>query len=338
MTTIKTVQRAALRFTLAAAAAALSLSLSFPFAAHAAPASDYAASARYTLEGAGKWDFIEIDTVRNRLFVTRADRVEVLNASTGALVGTIADTSGVHGVAFAQALKIGFTSNGKTDSVTVFDLDTLKTLRTIKVSGSNPDALLYHEPTQRLYTFNGKTANVSVIDVKTFEVAQTIDVGGKPELPATDGRHLFVNIEDKSVIAVIDMVSGKMIASWSLADCGNPTGLAFDAKHARLFSVCDNQKMIVTNSKNGKQVAVVAIGLGPDGAAYDPATQTIFTPNGKDGTVTIVHQKDADHYTVTATVPTEKGAKTMAYDASSKRLYLPTVVADRFTVLVVSPK
>lgn len=213
----------------------IATALALPFAAKAAPALGYTVTARYALEGAGKWDFISIDQMRNRLFVTRADRVEVLNANTGALLGTIADTSGVHGVAFAQDLNIGFTSNGKTDSVTVFDLDTLKPLRTIKVSGSNPDALLYHEPTKRLYTFNGKTANVSVIDAKTFEVVQTIDVGGKPELPATDGRHLFVNLEDKSAIAMINMSSGKLAATWPLAGCGNPTGLAFDAKHARLF-------------------------------------------------------------------------------------------------------
>jgi len=307
-------------------------------AADAAPAPIYQVSARYPLEGAGKWDFISLDTVRNRLFITRGDRVDVMNAATGEFVGTIADTAGVHGVAFAQELKIGFTSNGKTDSVTVFDLDTLKPLRTVKVSGANPDALLYHEATQHLYTFNGKTANVSVIDTQTFEVVRTIEVGGKPELPATDGRRLFVNLEDKSAIAVIDMASGKVTANWRLTDCGNPTGLAFDANQARLFSVCDNQKMIVTSAKTGKQVAVVPIGLGPDGAVYDEATKTIFTSNGKDGTVTVVQQKDADHYQVVATVATEKGAKTLAYDASSQRLYLPTVVADKFTVVVVSPK
>ncbi len=328
MTFFKTAERIALTLCIT--------TFAVPFVANAAPAPGYAVIARYALEGAGKWDFISIDQVRNRLFVTRADRVEVLDASTGKLLGTIADTPGVHGVAFAQDLNVGFTSNGKNDSVTVFDLDTLKPLRTVKVSGSNPDAMLYHPPTQRLYTFNGKTANMSVIDAKTFEVVQTIDVGGKPELPATDGRHLFVNLEDKSAIAVINMSSGKLTATWPLAGCSNPTGLAFDAKHARLFSACDNKKMIVTNSKNGQQVSSVVIGLGPDGAAYDEATQTIFTSNGKDGTVTIIHQNNADHYTVTANIPTEKSAKTMAYDASSKRLYLPALVSDKLSVLVIS--
>ena len=332
-------QRSAWGMVTLSLSASLTLALLLaPPSVHAAPALNYEVSARYSLEGAGKWDFISLDIVRNRLFVTRGDHVDVLNAATGELVGTIADTAGVHGVAFAQALKIGFTSNGKADSVTVFNLDTLKPLRTVKVSGANPDALLYHEATQHLYTFNGKTANVSVIDAKTFEVVSTIEVGGKPELPATDGRRLFVNLEDKSTIAVIDMASGKVTANWRLTDCGNPTGLAFDAKQARLFSVCDNQKMIVTNAKTGKQVAVVPIGLGPDGTAYDETTKTVFTSNGKDGTVTVVQQKDADHYQVVATVQTEKGAKTLAYDATSKRLYLPTVVADKFTVLVVSPK
>ncbi len=306
--------------------------------ASAKPASEYSVSNRFLLEGAGKWDFISLDTVRNRLFVTRADRVEVLDASTGKLIGTIADTPGVHGVVFAQNLKIGFTSNGKSDSVTVFDLDTLNTIRSVKVTGSNPDALLYHEASNRLYTFNGKTANVTVIDATSFEVIQTIEVGGKPELPVTDGRRLFVNIEDKSSIAVIDMATGKLEANWPLANCGNPTGLAFDEKFSRLFSVCDNQKMVVTSSKTGKQVAIVNIGLGPDGAAFDESTRTIFTSNGKDGTLTVIRQVDADHYKVEATIATEKGAKTMAFDSASKRIYLPTVVADKFTVLVVAPR
>ena len=321
------------------------LSLSFAIAAAVqmpmvlAEAPDaYAVSQRFNLTGAGKWDFISLDARRDRLFVTRNDHVDVVSSKTGELIGTIADTPGVHGVAFAQGLKIGFTSNGKSNSVTVFDLDTLKTLRTIKVSGANPDALLYDEPSQRLYTFNGKTANITVINAKKLEVVQTIEVSGKPELPASDGQTLFVNLEDKAAIAVIDMKTGKMKTSWALIGCTNPTGLALDVKRARLFSTCDNQKMVVTNAKTGEQVAIVPIGLGPDGVAYDGELQTIFSSNGKDGTLTVVQQNDADHYSVLTTLQTEKGAKTLAYDAASRRIFMPTVVEDRFMVLVVSPR
>ena len=302
------------------------------------PSTGYLLTQRFTLAGAGRWDFIAYDDVRSRVYVTRADRVEVINGKTGELIGTIANTAGVHGVAFVQERKIGFTSNGRADSVTVFDLDTLKTLDTIKVTGSNPDAIMYHAPNHSVYTFNGKTGNITVIDAQKLVVTNTIEVGGKLELPATDGQFLFVNVEDKSAIAVIELKTSKVTANWPLNGCIEPTGLAFDIKNARLFSVCNNEKMIVTNAKNGKQVAVVAIGAGPDGAAYDANTQTIFTANGKAGTVTVIHQQDADHYRVAETVVTEKGAKTMAYDSATRQLFLPTVVAEKFTVLVVSPR
>ena len=298
----------------------------------------YAVTQKFELSGISRWDFITFDEVRSRLFVTRADRVEVLDSKSGELVGTIADTSGVHGVAVAQDLKLGFTSNGRADSVTVFDLDSLKTLDTIKVTGANPDAIMYHAPNQSVYTFNGKTGNITVINAKSRTVTNTIEVGGKLELPATDGKNIFVNVEDKATIAVIDLKTNKVKTSWPLKGCEEPTGLAFDAKNKRLFSVCNNEKMVVTNAKTGEQVASVAIGAGPDGAAYDPATHMIFTSNGKAGTVTVIKQVDANHYRVVETVPTEKGAKTSAYDSATKRLFMPTVVADKFMVLVMSPK
>jgi len=305
-------------------------------AAGAAGATTYAVDQRFELAGAGRWDYISIDPVRHRVFIARSDHIDVVDAATGAAVGSIADTAGVHGAVFAEALKLGFASNGRSNTITVFDLETLKPLKEIKISGSNPDALLYHAKTQRLYAFNGKTGNASVIDAKKLEEVKTIALGGKPEAPASDDAHIFVNIEDTSRLAVIDAASGTVI-SWNLAGCDSPTGLAYDAQHARLFSVCANRRMVVTDAVSGKRVAEVAIGEGPDGAEYDAVGRNVFSSNGKSGTLTVVHQDDADHYSVTGDVPTAKGARTIALDPQSRHVFLPTVVADKFTVLVAAP-
>ena len=302
--------------------------------AQAAPA--YSVQQKWSLGDAGKWDYTDIDPLRHRLFITRGTRVQVLDLPSGQVAGEIANTAGVHGVAFAQDLKLGFTSNGRANSVTVFDLDTLKVKQELPIPGQNPDAILYEPQSHKLYTFNGTSGDVTVIDAVALKVLATIKVGGKLEFAVSDGAgKIFFNIEDKADIGVIDVATNKLATRWHLAGCEEPSGLAIDAPHARLFSVCQNKVMAVTDSKTGKRVADVAIGEHPDAAVYDDASGTVFSSNGG-GTLSVVRQIDADHYEASQVV-TVKGARTMAMDHASKTVYLPTVVDKVFTVLVVAP-
>ena len=316
--------------------AAAALAACLPVAAAPAASVHYAVRQRWDLGPATHWDYTALDTRRGRLFVTRGDHVQVLDAATGKPVGEIAGTAGVHGVAIAQDLKLGFTSNGRADSVTVFDLDTLQVKRTLPVKGTGPDAILYDPATHKLYTFNGKSADVSVFDAATGKPLATIAVGGTPEFAVGDGKRVYLNLEDKGELVAIDAAADRVLARWPLAGCEAPSGLALDAAHGRLFSVCANRTMAVTDSATGKQVARVAIGGHPDAAFYDPASATVFASNGE-GTLSVVRQLDADHYAAADAVPTLKGARTMAYDPASRRVFLPTAVDHRFTVVVVGP-
>lgn len=316
------------------AAASLLLASCLPCAS--AGAADYAVKQRIALGDASRYDYLDIDTVRHHLFISRGDHVQVLDLPSGQPAGEIANTAGVHGIAFAQDLKLGFTSNGRANSVSVFDLDTLKVKQEVKVSGTNPDAILYEPVSHKLYTFNGKSADVTVFDARTMQVVATIKVSGKPEFAAADGGRVFVNIEDKAEIAVLDVATDKVVATWPLKGCDEPSGLALDRAHARLFSVCGNKAMIVTDAKTGRQVASLAIGEHPDAAAYDAASATVYASNGG-GTLSVIHQVDADHYQPAQSVPTEKGARTMALDSATRTVYLPLVSNKVFTLLVVAP-
>ena len=315
----------------------------------------YTVGAHWKIGGSGGWDLLEFDSAARRLYVSHSDRVVVLDADGGRIVGEIAHTDGVHGIALAPDLGRGFTSNGKSNSLTVFDPKTLETTGEVKVDGQSPDIILYEAASHRVYVFNGRSANASVIDAKSLSAVGTIALGGKPEFAVSDGRgRLFVNIEDKNELVVIDARSLKVSARWPLKDCDEPTGLAFDSTHHRLFSVCGNKSMVVTDSKDGHRVASVPIGDGPDGVVFDAGRSLIFSPNGADGTLTVVHQDDADHYRVVDTVATQKSARTIALDAKTHRLFLPAaefgatpaptteqprprpaIVPDSLTVLVV---
>lgn len=321
-------------------AAGLALAIGSPLAAAdsaAASPSAYAVHARWDLGAASRWDYLDIDPARHRLYLTRGDRVQVLDTASGKVVGEVAGTAGVHGVAFAQDLKLGFTSNGRANSVTAFDLDTLQVKHEVKIAGVNPDAILYEPVTRKLYTFNGKSLDVSVLDPVTLKQTATIPVGGKPEFAASDAAgKIFVNIEDTSEIAVLDARTDKLLARWPLKGCTDPTGIALDSAHERLFTVCQNKLMIVTDSKTGRRVAEVAIGEHADAAAFDAASSTVYASNG-DGTLSVVHQLDADHYAAPVQLATAKGARTMALDHATRRVYLPTVVNQVFTVIVAAP-
>lgn len=318
--------------------------------AHAGGAAPLKVIDRWPLGGPGGWDYLSVDAPHRHLFVSRGDRVVVVDLASGKPVGTITGTAGVHGVAVAEDLGQGFTSNGASASVTVFDLATLKPLGSIAGTGQNPDAILYDSASHHVFTFNGRSASASVIDPAKRAVIATIALPGKPEFAQADGAgHVYVNIEDKAELVELDARSNAVLHTWSLAPCESPSGLALDNAHHRLFSVCDNRIMAVTDANTGKQVATVAIGEGPDAAAFDPATGTAYSSNGRSGTITVVHEDDADHYTVAATIRTQKSARTMTVDPQTHRLYLsaatagtkknargwPEMLPDSFTVLVV---
>jgi YVTN family beta-propeller protein len=284
-----------------------------------------------------RWDYTAIDESRHHLFVTKGDHVEVLNISTGQLIGEI-PSHGAHGVAFAQDLKLGFISNGKANTVTVFDLDTLKVIQEINVNGLNPDAILYDSKFQKVYTFNGKSSNITVIDAKTLKVLSTFAASGRPEFAVTDDAgKIYFNIEDQSKIGVIDPATDKLITTWPLTGCEEPSGLTIDKAHQRLFSVCHNKSMAITDAKTGQSIANVVIGEHPDAAVYDAKTTNVYSSNG-DGTLTVIHQKDADHYAVVDNIATTQGARTMALDSNSGKIYLPAALNGKFEVLVVGTK
>ena len=291
-------------------------------AAAGAHAQDYKVLQRATLGGEGGWDLLAVDAVGHRLYVARGTHVMVIDADTLKLVGEIPDTAGVHGVAVASDLGRGFTSNGRTSNSTIFDLKTLAKVGEVK-TGENPDAILYEPKSHRVLAFNGRSKDVTVIDAKAGTVAGTLALEGKPELAVEDGKGtVFVNLEDKSEVVALDPVALKVKGRWSLAPCEEPTGLAIDRAHRRLFASCGNKMMAVMDADSGKVVTTVPIGQGPDGAAFDSDRQLVFSPNGRDGTVTVIHEIAPDKFEVVQTVDTSRSARTVDLDPKTHKLYL----------------
>ncbi len=330
-------------------AALLALAFLPPALAAAAPPAPRLLS-RLALGGPGGWDYLAFDAPSRHLFVSRGDRVLVIDVDSGKQIGTIPDTAGVHGIAIADDLHRGFISDGRTASVTVFDLASLKTVATIRGTGQNPDAILYDSASHHVLTFNGRGASASVIDPTKNVVVGSIALPGKPEFAVADGAgHVYVNIEDKSELVQLDSATDKVLQTWPLAPCESPSGLALDNPHHRLFAVCDNRTMAVLDAADGHHVAHVPIGDGPDAVVFDAAEATIYSSNGGSGTLTAVHEDDPDHYRVTATIPTQASARTLALDPKLHRLYLsaarlgaarqangrPTIEPDSFVVLTV---
>jgi YVTN family beta-propeller protein len=323
------------------------------------PAADYTVSKTWPLGGNGGWDYLALEASGARLFISRGERVDVIETVSGRLAGTIPRTAGVHGIAFAPALTRGFTSNGRSNSVSVFELDTLHVIQEVPVSGTSPDAILYEPQQNHIYTANRETANLTVIDAGTLQVVATVPLPGPPESMATDDSgHVYVNIDSApGKVVLIDAKSLAVKASWPLKECANPTGLAFDTVNHRLFSVCANQVMAVTDSVSGKAIARVIIGRGPDGAVFDPELGLVFSCNGIDGTLTVIHQDAPNDYRVVATVTTQVSARTMTLDPATHKIYLAaarfgptpevtaeqplpraTVMPDSFVILVAQPK
>ncbi len=282
--------------------------------------------------GAGKWDYCVVDTAARRVYVSHATHVVVLDADSNAIVGDIPDTPGVHGIALAPDLGRGFISNGKANTVTIFDLKTLKPIGAVKSGGVNPDAIYYDAKSKRVFVFNGRSANAVAISAADGKVAGMIPVGGKPEFAVGDDQgHVYVNVEDKSQLLEIDAQKLTVVHRWPLAGCKEPSGLAIDQKNRRLFSVCGNKKMMVVDADSGKVIATPAIGEDPDAAGFDPDKQLVFSSNGESGDLTVIHQDSADKYTVVENVPTKKYARTMAIDFKTHNIFLP--VADFDSVI-----
>jgi DNA-binding beta-propeller fold protein YncE len=278
---------------------------------------------KVVLGGEGSWDYLICDSAARRVYISRGTHVMVVDADTYAVVGDIPGTDGVHGIALAPEFGRGFTSNGRANAVTIFDLKTLKILGTAP-TGNGPDAIVYDPASQRVFTFNGHGGDATAIDAASGKPAGTIPLGGKPEFAAADGQgHIYNNLEDKSELVQIDSRKLTVTARWPLAPCEEPSGLAMDRKHRRLFLGCHNQMMAVVDADTGKVLATPAIGQGVDANGFDPGTQLAFSSNG-DGTLTIVHEDSPEKFTPVASVPTQRGARTMAVDLKTHHIFLVT--------------
>lgn len=273
--------------------------------------------------GDGGWDYTAFDSINRRLYISHATKVDVLDVDKETVAGEIPNTKGVHGIAFAYDMNKGFTSNGKDSSVTVFDLKTLAVLDHIKVTGVGPDAILYDPFSHRVFTFNGKSKDVTAIDAASGKVVGTLALAGKPEFAATDRKgKIFVNLEDKSEVLVLDPTALTIVHHWKTEPGDEPSGLSYDETNNRLFIGCGNKLMIVMNPANGKIVQKYAIGDRMDATAFNATTRMVFSSNGE-GTVTIARQLSADKYVDIENIPTKKSARTLAVDTKMNRLYLP---------------
>ena len=335
----------------------LALSASLLLAPSAALAQKpYSVLTRWTVGGEGGWDYLTSDPKAHRLYVTHGPRVEVLDSDSGKVVGSITGLKGTHGVALDDSGKYGYVSDGGANVVVVFDRATLATVASIP-AGTNPDGIAFEPVTKTVWAFNGRSSNATVIDTGEQKVVATIPLDGKPEFPVADGKGtVFANIESKNEIVRFDAAARKITATWPLANCESPSGLAIDPAGRRLFAVCDGGKMAVVDANSGKTLANPSIGDGPDAARYDSARKLAFSSNGGSGTLTII-DAGKDSYPVQQNLATQRGARTMTLDSATGRIYLatakfgerpaptaenprprPAIVPGSFTILVVGQK
>jgi DNA-binding beta-propeller fold protein YncE len=274
--------------------------------------------------------------------------VAVVDVDSGRVIGDIPNTNGVHGIAVASELGRGFTSNGHASSVTIFDLKTLQSIGFIKVE-KNPDAIVYDPATHRVFAFNRGSSSASAIDARTGKIVGTIALCGHPEFAVADSKGMiYVNIDDKSEIVAFDSHKLEIKSRWSLAPGESPSGIALDQQHRRLFSICENKKMIILNADNGQCISTLLIDEGTDGAGFDPETQLAFSSNGE-GTLSIIHEDSPDKFSLFETIPTQRGARTMAIDEKTHNIFLataqfgpaperphprPSTIPDTFVILV----
>ncbi len=300
--------------------------------------------------GEGGWDYLNADSANRRLYVSHGSEVNVVNLDTGSVIAKI-PAQGVHGIAIADRLNRGFISNGQSNTVTIFDLKAGKAVGSA-ATGANPDAIIYDPHTKRVFAFNGRGGSATVIDASDGKVVATLELGGKPEFAAADGKgNVYVNLEDKSELVHIDSKAPAAREHWPLAPCEEPSAMAMDTAHGRLFIGCHNKLMAMVDAANGHVAGTVPIGQGVDAAVFDPGTSLAFASCG-DGTLTAVHEDSPDRISVAQTVETRRGARTMALDTKTHDVYLsdaefepqasgatnrPKVKPGTFTVLVYGP-
>ena len=300
-----------------------------------ATALDYQITRKIQIPGKGSWDYLVVDEGGRRLYVSHGTQVEVLDVDSGAIVGKVENTPGVHGIAIAPELGRGFASNGQSSTVTIFDLKTLKTIAEVPV-GKKPDAIIYDPATSRVFAFNGDSSSASAIEAATGKVVGTVDLGGGPEYAVADGSgYIYNNLEDASLVLKSNARSLKVEQRWPTAPCASPSSMAMDRPNRRLFIGCRNKLMAVVNADTGQVITTKPIGDHVDATAFDSASRLIFNSNG-DGTITVIHQESPDKYSVVENVKTLAKAKTMALDPRTHRLFLSTAEAGQFEVLVVS--
>ncbi|HTY37345.1 MAG TPA: YncE family protein [Bacteroidota bacterium] len=272
--------------------------------------------------GEGGWDYLIADAAAKRVYISHGNQVVVFDDEKKTVMGEIPNTIGVHGIALNPKAGRGYTSNGRTNSVTVFDLVTLKLLDSIKLTEKNPDAILYEPFSNRVFTFNGGSSNATAIDAATNKVIGTVALKGKPEFAVTDLKgKVFVNIEDKNLITVFDPKTLKVLNEWSIAPGDEPSGLAIDRENNRLFSVCGNKMMVVVDATSGKVVTTIPTGSGTDAAAFDPQLHLAFASNGE-GTLTVIHEDSPDKFSVVENAKTQPRCRTMALDEVTHRVYM----------------
>jgi YVTN family beta-propeller protein len=277
----------------------------------------------FHIMSAGGWDYIAVGPANNRLYVSHGTQVNILDETSGDSIGVIENTTGVHGIAFDKANGKGFTSNGRLNNVTVFDLKTNAVITQI-ATGQNPDAIMYEPFTKKIITCNGRSKSLSIIDPVSNKLIDSIALGGKPETAVSnEAGKLYVNIEDKNEIVVVDLKTFTVVAHWPLAPAEEPTGLTIDRKTNRLFAGCGNKLLAIVSTVDGKLIKTVPIGDGCDGDAFDAGTKNVFTSNGE-GTLSVIHEKTADDFETVATVTTKRGARTIAIDEQTHLLFLPT--------------
>lgn len=290
----------------------------------AAAAQDLRVLQTHKLGGNGGWDYLTVDPDSHRLFISRSTHVIVVDAQSGKQVGDILDTPGVHGIALANDLNRGFTSNGREGTVSIFDLKTLKPISKVQSVGENPDAILFDPATKRVFTFNGKSHNSTAIDAASGNIVGKIELGGKPEFGVSTGEgEVFVNIEDKSELDALDPKELKVKSRWPLAPCESPSGLALDKKNRRLFVGCDNKMMAVVNADTGKVITTLPIGDGVDADRFDRDTNLAFASCGE-GVLTVVKEDSPEKFSVVQSVKTDRGARTMELDPKTHKIYLVT--------------
>lgn len=280
---------------------------------------------RLKIGGEGGWDYLTVDAIARRLYISRSTHVMVIDLDSDKIIGDIPNTPGVHGIAVAPELNRGFTSNGKSDTSSIFDLKTLKVVGQVN-TGANPDAIIYDPASKMVFVFNGRSHDTTVFDASSGKVVRTIALGGKPEYAATDGKgKVYVNIEDTSEVVEIDTFTSRESKRFSLKPCDEPSGMGLDAEHGLVFSGCHNKIMTVLNVKSGKLIATVPIGEKVDGNGYDPGTDLAFSANG-DGTLTVVDEASPNRFEAVETVSTQKGSRTMAIDPVTHNIYLPAAL------------